>query len=287
MSSRTPSFGGNWTEQKLAILENYLNAYSTALKRKSFRLMYIDAFAGTGVVELSLQHYDDDGYDDELRGFIRGSALRAIQVMDKPFDRLIFVERDSDRCQELEELKRASQERDICIVNSDANRYLTSAQEDWKHWRGVLFLDPFATAVEWSTLEVIASFNALDTWILFPVSAVARMLPRSRLPDDISQRNAERLTSIYGDESWRGLYDESPQEDLFRGVEYVREPGVDGLVRIYKANLKKLFGDRLLDNSKTLFNSKNSPLFEFMFCVGNPNGIRIAKPIAEHLLEGL
>ena len=30
----------------------YLNAYTTALKRKPFRLIYIDAFAGTGRIEL-------------------------------------------------------------------------------------------------------------------------------------------------------------------------------------------------------------------------------------------
>ena len=40
-------FGGRWTETKLEILEAYLNAYTTALKHKPFKLIYIDAFAGT------------------------------------------------------------------------------------------------------------------------------------------------------------------------------------------------------------------------------------------------
>ena len=39
-------------------------------------------------------------------------------------------------------------------------------QSRWSQWRGVLFLDPFATQVKWSTIERIAGFNALDTWIL-------------------------------------------------------------------------------------------------------------------------
>ena len=42
----TPAFGGGWTEQKLEILEAYLNAYTTALKKIPFDLVYIDAFAG-------------------------------------------------------------------------------------------------------------------------------------------------------------------------------------------------------------------------------------------------
>ena len=45
-------FGGPWTQQKLNILEHYLDAYTTALKNQPFRLVYIDAFAGTGRIEL-------------------------------------------------------------------------------------------------------------------------------------------------------------------------------------------------------------------------------------------
>jgi len=41
-------FGGPWTQHKLKILELYLDAYTTALKNQPFKLVYIDAFAGTG-----------------------------------------------------------------------------------------------------------------------------------------------------------------------------------------------------------------------------------------------
>ena len=41
-------FGGDWTEEKLDMLRKYLRAYTTALKRQPFGLMYIDAFAGSG-----------------------------------------------------------------------------------------------------------------------------------------------------------------------------------------------------------------------------------------------
>ena len=32
-------------------------------------------------------------------------------------------------------------------------------------------------------------------------------------------------------------------------------------------------------------NSKNTPLFEFIFCVGNPAGIRLAKKISRDILQ--
>jgi three-Cys-motif partner protein len=41
-------FGGSWTEQKLAILAEYLSRYNTALKKQRFTRIYVDAFAGTG-----------------------------------------------------------------------------------------------------------------------------------------------------------------------------------------------------------------------------------------------
>lgn len=102
------------------------------------------------------------------------------------------------------------------------------------------------------------------------------------MPDDIDPAWAKRLTLIYGDESWRGLYQESPQQELFGPPGEERAAGVDGLLQIYKKNLERVFRDRFLDRSRTLM-ANNSPLFELIFCVGNPHGIDRAKPIAKHI----
>ena len=116
------------------------------------------------------------------------------------------------------------------------------------------------------------------------MSAVSRMLPTSRKPGDISEAWIEKLNKIYGDDGWENLYGKSPQMNLFGAEEYERAPGVDGLVEIYKEKLAELFDDRLLQKSRTLKNSKNSALFEFLFCVGNKKGIGPAKRIANHIL---
>ena len=49
--------------------------------------------------------------------------------------------------------------------------------------------------------------------------------------------------------------------------------------------LKNLFKQRFMEKSIVFVNSKNTPLFEFMFCVGNPAGIRLAKKIAGYILD--
>ena len=275
-------WGGEWTLEKLDILERYLDAYTTALKNKSFKLMYVDAFAGTGHVELVK-------YDLDATEFIQGSAVRAAHIDDRQFDRLVFVEKDPGRCAKLETLKEKHHRRDIRIENADANGFLRNLQPepDWNQWRGVLFLDPFATEVEWSTIERIAGFNALDTWILFPTRAIVGMLPKSKRPDDIDPKWVDRLTTVFGDDSWRGLYRE--KQTLFGDVEYERTPGVTGLLDIYKNKLAQAFGNRFLRQSRTLKNSKNAPLFEFLFCVGSPrrNAIDLAQSIADHILKNL
>ena len=271
-------FGGDWTSEKLNILESYLDAYTTALKNQPFSLMYIDAFAGTGAIILPTE-------DPDAQAFIEGSASRALAIKEKPFDRLVFVERNRQRYSQLTRLREEHLSRDIRTENSDANSFLSDLQVDWSNWRGVLFLDPFATEVEWTTIERIASFNALDTWILVPISAITRMLPTSRNPDDIPQSWADRLTRVFGDDSWKDLYRPNPQLNLFGTQEFQRDAGTEGISKIYKEKLKELFKERFLETSKVFLNSKNSPLFEFVFCAGNPRGARIAKNIAGHLLR--
>ena len=96
-----------------------------------------------------------------------------------------------------------------------------------------LFLE-FATEVKWATIERIAGFNALDTWILFPVSAITRMLPKSRRRNFTGMGQA--ANADFGDESWHNLYQEDPQGNLFGGVEYQREPRRRRLISLYKEN---------------------------------------------------
>ncbi len=270
-------FGGEWTERKLDILQRYLDAYTTVMTNQRFRLMYIDAFAGEGQIGI---REDDDGVR-----FLRGSSERALSIGNRPFDRLVFVEKDRGRCEELELLREQHLERDVRIENADANDFLRNLQEDWRNWRGVLFLDPFAAQVKWSTIKTIAAFNALDTWLLFPVSAIARILPRTRRPEDVSREWEARLNLVYGDESWKDLYRVRRQGNLFGEREYERNPGVDGLMEIYKKNLRNLFGERFSNRSATFTSSRNSPLFEFLFCVGHPSGVKIATKIAKHILD--
>ena len=45
--------------------------------------------------------------------------------------------------------------------------------------RAVLFVDPYSTQLHWNTLEVVAKTGKIDLWLLFPLSALLRMTPKS------------------------------------------------------------------------------------------------------------
>lgn len=291
----TMGFGGPWTTEKLDILERYLNAYTTALKNQPFRLVYIDAFAGSG--EINIGEYGVNEFDSD--SFVTGSTERALRVLDRPFDELVFVEKQADSYDKLIELKARHPDRLIDVQRDDANTFLAGltkhsflngpAAHGYVDWRGVLFVDPFGTELEWATVEHIAGVCRLDMWLLFPVGAIGRMLPLTRNPDEVEPKWADRLTTVFGGDHWRKLYSRSPQEELFGDEVMERERGVQGLLSIYKDRLREAFGQRVLSESRTLTNSRNSPLFEFIFCVGSPSekAIKAAKGIARHLVRDI
>src|SRR5262245_7132938 len=112
-SGKVHQFGGDWTTAKLGVLAAYLKGYTTALKNVPFRKAYIDAFAGTGY--RSARHEDasnlsaqgllfPDLAGPEPQGLLDGSARLALKTS-PPFDSYVFIERNPERCTQLEGLR--------------------------------------------------------------------------------------------------------------------------------------------------------------------------------------
>ncbi|MDE0474741.1 MAG: three-Cys-motif partner protein TcmP [Gammaproteobacteria bacterium] len=272
-------WGGGWTRTKLDILAAYLDAYTRVLKKKrGLKLWYIDAFAGTGTVVLE---------DEEGLAFLDGSAQIALDARDRHFDRLIFIERDDNKADQLERLPHLPPQ-EVVVRRGDANRevHQICGSTNWRSTRAVAFIDPFATQTDWATIAALAATEAVDTWILFPVQAIRRMLPNDALPDSISPHWAGHLDRIFGDDSWRGLYSPSPQFSMFDDRAMVAERGFEGIVTLYRKRLETVF-THVAPQSRRLVNQRGSPLFEFMFAAGNPKGGKIAVRIAGHILDNL
>ena len=277
-----PSFGGPWTQEKLEILRQYLDAYTTVLKNQPFNLKYIDAFAGSG-------WYRDRGVDpsstygdfDELR---EGSATIALEIQDRPFDHAIFIEREPGFVNSLNELRARHPNRPIEVIRGDANEELPIICSDMRASdRAVVFLDPYATEVDWTTVEAIADTQKIDCWILFPLSALTRMMDRDKKPTEELARHLDRVFG--GREYWQEqLYRPSMQQSLFGDEEILAREPQNRIAELYRKRLGTVF-HAVAPTSRTLVNTQNSPMFELMFAASNPIGSRIAIDIADHILK--
>jgi three-Cys-motif partner protein len=148
--------------------------------------------------------------------------------------------------------------------------------------RAVVFLDPFGASVEWRAISALAITRAVDLWILFPYSAVNRMLMRKRKPQGAL---ADRLTKVFGTADWeksfyssrrfRPLLNLMPVEEDLRSVDH-RE-----IIDFFMARLREEF--EAVADPRPLHNSRGSLLFLLIFAAGNvaraKTGIKIASTL--------
>jgi three-Cys-motif partner protein len=297
------TFGGPWTEEKLNCLEEYLKSYLSVMKNQSFRLVYIDAFSGTG------QRYSREAEKDrsdllrqemfdlatEHAGFFEGSVLRALKLS-PGFENFALIEKSSAKASQLRELKAEYEGggRTINVLEGDANEQIMRicSQGDWtgrktnRASRAVLFLDPFGCQVDWTTLQAIAHTRAIDVWYLFPSGlGVYRMLTSRQ--DKMAQSWAERLDLCLGTGEWRNeFFREESTQDLFGETTISRNKvaTIDTVERFFIRRLSLLF-PHVSNACLPLKNSRGFKMFSLCFAAANPGrGGQIAVGIASHLL---
>ncbi len=247
-------FGGDWTKEKLTIIEDYLQFYVRALSKQKVKLVYIDAFAGSGKTELQSGETID------------GSALISMKYN---FDEYYFIELDNDRSQHLyDEIKARYPEKinKVTFITGDANIELKSLLSKLTvYQRGVMFLDPYAMELNWDVLESAKQSGILDIWYLFPLNALTRNLFKKL---NMPEATKEKVTRILGTDSWeKELYHQSAQLSFFDD-EPLERVNFDGLVDFVKDRLKSNF-PYVSPKSRMLKNSNNSPMFILFFIMTN------------------
>lgn len=290
------NFGGNWTEQKLKCIKDYLQAYTTALKNQKFKLFYIDAFAGTGSRTLETSAPEgqlrlDEVAKDEQEIF-DGSAKIALDI-EPPFDEYVFVEKDPEKYAVLDLFRYEYPDKTINIIKEDANEFIASCCQSWpRDRRAVLFLDPFGLAVDWSSIRCIAETKAIDLWILFPLGSVMRMLPND---SDISDAWRQKLTRFFGEDAWYERFYANHGEAM--GQLALSLPGTSSpmiktadytaITAYFVERLKTVFpAEGVVETPMILYNSIPSPIFLLCFAASNPKGASLAKRIAQSTIKG-
>jgi three-Cys-motif partner protein len=153
----------------------------------------------------------------------------------------------------------------------------------WRDHRAVLFLDPFGMQVSWDVMEAIGRTKAIDTWILFPVSAVNRLLKRDM---NIPAKWRQRLDTLFGDPGWFDVFFPEERSQLF-GDQVVRRRKTADMTRIgdyFNQRLATAFAE-VAPNPYTLRNTKGAPLFLLCFAAANPKASKTAIKIAQDILK--
>lgn len=287
-------FGGFWTQQKLRVLTAYLRQYRNIFQKNArgqfFEISYVDAFAGTGVIpQEEPRFYQFFETPQEVREEIRkGSVRRALEI-DPPFHHYVFIEKNSKKCVELERFIREFPDRDIRVINGDANHALL----EWckgmntKRERAVVFLDPFGASVDWKVVEALANTKAVDMWILFPISGINRMLNNRRKPGEAM---AQRLTKVFGSDHWeREFYSSLRFASLIdpsKVVEKVHKSVTQTqIIEFFKTQLGKTFV--AVSDAGCLRNTRGRLLFVLFFAAGNQKGAGPGLRIANNLVTKL
>jgi three-Cys-motif partner protein len=282
---------GPWAREKLDALGQYLNFYTTVLKNQRHWLrgtFYVDAFAGPGLSKIRTKSKASEHqglFGTDLKSdvgeteFLKGSPRVALEIAN-PFTAYIFIDLDPRRISELNEIKaQYADTRRITVHEGDANAALQSwlaSGINWKHYRGVVFLDPFGMQVPWLTVEALAKTGAIEVLINFPLGmAIQRLLTRS---GEISEGWQISLDTFFGSSEWRKIAYEAG-EDLFGPkTRKVSDAGAR-LLEWYRGRLRKAFGH--VSTARLITNTRGNPLYYLIWAGPNATGLKGA----EHILR--
>jgi three-Cys-motif partner protein len=182
-----------------------------------------------------------------------------------PFDGFYFIDFDADKTEYLHTL--CGSRRDVQIHTGDANKYLTEEllpTIQYKNFnRALCLLDPYGLDLDWDVIMQAGQSKAVDIFLNFPVMDMNRNAIW-RNPDKVPRSGVDRMTKLWGDESWReAAYAESRQTSLF-GPEIVKQ-GNEQIVAAFRNRLKTVAGFGFVPDPLPMRNSRNAVVYYLFF----------------------
>jgi three-Cys-motif partner protein len=288
-------WGGNWTDEKLDAFEGYVYAYLTVMnsQKKKYNgwptTIYFDGFAGSGTRDSS-EGNDENLFEEYLikneAEVYRGSVERVLQMTTK-FDYYYFVDNDKSA---VNLLKKKLEERKLItakcnFIPNDVNNHLAKLSNFLDSEKvALVLLDPFGMQINWSSIELLKN-KKVDLWILIPSGVIInRFLDRKGKLQFI-----KKLESYFGlekTEIMKKFYDTNTVETLF-GTETIiikTNDSIKKIAEVYMEKLKQIF-NYVSEEPLTLFNTKNFPIYHFVFASNNKTAHKIAKQLIEKKIK--
>jgi len=181
---------GVWSEVKLDIVREYAVKYSTILAKQKLKHIYIDAFAGPGIL-LSRQTGE----------WVLGSPLNALAIQ-PPFKEFHFIDADGNRAAQLKEL--AGNRPEVFTYDGDCNEILPSEvfprAKYSKFGRALCLLDPYNIDVSWEVVALAGRMRSIEIFLNFMIMDM-NMNILLHDPEKVDPRQIARMNRFWGDES--------------------------------------------------------------------------------------
>ena len=285
------TWGGSWTEKKLDAFSKYVKAYLRIMSNCPYwKTIYFDGFVGSGIrcndIEINTTLYNKlfQGVSDNLD--YKGAAERVLTLTEGlAFDFHYFID-----CNELSLAKLKSKldkyqvkhKYDFQYKCGDCNVEVLNLANAMKSkpndYAALAFLDPFGMQLNWNSIANLQNTRT-DIWILVPTGVIVNRLldKKGNLP------RLKKLESFFGipeEEIRKQFYEKKLQRTLFGEDEIIRkvnEP-IKKIANLYIQRLKTIWL-YVTEKPLVLCNSRNVPIFHFVFASNNKNALKIAKDI--------
>ena len=197
-----PRAWGFWSRYKLELLEEYLDAFTTASKKSSTKV-YLDLFGG-----------EPENVDRVTHDTIEGSARIALGTAEPPFTHLRFFEMGPNAAKLRQTIAAEYPGCNALVYEGDCNDTIHQALADLRQqglgWSPTFaFIDPNGPHYRWSTLEALAQHKVanaktkVELWMLFPDSFFMRLLPKSGA---VRPANNTAITEMFGTPQWHAIW---------------------------------------------------------------------------------
>jgi three-Cys-motif partner protein len=250
-----------WTEEKLRILDCYLRGFAIACKRVG-GWYALDLFAGGGL-----------NISEATGSEIAGSPLIALEARSPEATLMLCCEQGEEVLAALHyRTERYGRRCEIFPGNAN-NEIAAMLARVPSRAPAFAFLDPEGAELEWETVRRVAEHkdprsSKVEQLILFPTDMGFVRLLSLRKPLDPGY--AERVTSMFGSDDWRGIYDRRRQDLI--DAEQAREE----YLRLYARGLRQLgyrhVQERQITKESTRSGGRGSPMYFLVHATDNDAG---------------
>ena len=184
---------GAWAETKHRLVSLYATLFSSGMKAKWSRRVYVELYAGAGYSKIR-----------STSKFILGSPLLGLKLKD-PFDKYIFCEEKPKTLNALKiRARQVAPDAHISYIQGNCNKRVSDILAEIPQGSptdtvlSLCFADPFDISLEFETIRTLAKARYVDFLVLLALGMDANRNYEHYLRED-----ADKVDKFLGSDSWR------------------------------------------------------------------------------------